>query len=455
MNKLFNKYEKTTYTTWVVSTEKIKESEYGNQTLALLDTLAYLDPDQIELDFLNQMDIPLEHKTIDNFQYSSQPLDQRKGEKITNKILECGILLLHEYSLISLYLEVVKIHRLIQKVTKLRLEEGEQSDFVLCCLSNWAKTIDLNGSIGLQWKNKIRHLRSIWGNIAITKNPLFLREFKAIAKTIYKQYLLSSEIANGFEFVKELHDTTLVPYLHEEDMDNLNIARQLSAAYELRGDIETALGMAHKVLPAFKKLYGESHPKTVDVLLHIANILFSQKKTLEVLKILADVDTCDLTVTYRAEVASVRGKAYLAMGDVPTAEGYLSASLNEFEKCLKDDCITTYAEIVKLLATCLEYKSNGYERAYQLLQRSVVRLEEFKRLSLNVTPATFLWDLSKLKLATADNRRLAGSHDEFFKIVDEVIQIMNEHFGTNTLVALKARFQKATCLAYELKQYSE
>jgi len=83
MGKLFNKYELTTYTTWIVSTQNIKEKEYGIHALALLDTLAYLNPDQIEFEFFKQVEIPLEHRTIENFDYSSQPLDQRKGEKIS------------------------------------------------------------------------------------------------------------------------------------------------------------------------------------------------------------------------------------------------------------------------------------------------------------------------------------------------------------------------------------
>jgi len=456
MSKFFNKYERTTYTTWIVSTKKIKGSEYGNQALALLDTLAYLDPDQIGVEFLKQMEIPLKHKTADNFECSSeQPIDQREREKFSKEILECGIVLLREYSLITVCSEVVKIHRLIQKVTRLRLEEEGHSDFVLCCLSNWVKTIDVYSSIDLQWKNNVRHLRSIWDNIAITKNPLLLRESELIVLIIYQQYLLSSEIQSLFEFTKELHDTTFVPYLLEEDMGTLHIALHLSMAYKIRGDSGTALAIAYKVLPAFKKLYGESHPRTVEVLLNIADILFSEKKTDEVLKILADVDTCDLTVTYCAKVASLRGKVYLAKGDLQTAEGYFSASLNDFDEFLNGDCIPVYAENVELLATCLEHKFNGYESAYQLLQRCVVRLEEFMRLSFNVPPRTFLWYLSNLKLAIAGNRRHVGSHDEFFKIVHEVIEMLNEHCGENSLIALKAKCQKANCIAYEFKRYSE
>jgi len=90
------------------------------------------------------------------------------------------------------------------------LEEQGQSDFVLCCVSNWAKSIELFSVTELKWRQNIPHMRSIWDHIALTKNPLFLQEFKYVAQTLYYLYTNSEELITHLEFVKELHDTTLV-----------------------------------------------------------------------------------------------------------------------------------------------------------------------------------------------------------------------------------------------------
>jgi len=455
MSKLFNKYELTTYTTWIVSTEKIKESEYGNQALALMDTLAYLDPDRIEFEFLKQMEIPFEHRKNENYEYSTKPLDQRRGEKLAEEILERGVLLLREYSLITLSSEILKIHRLIQKVTRLRLQEEGQSEFVLCCLCNWAKLISSLSKNGIKLKPYVGHLRSIWDNIAITKNHSFIKEFKPIPIAIRLHYFNSYEMLTEFEFVKELHDTTFVPYLHKEDKDAINIFIQLSKAYELRGDLESALETANKVLPKIRKVYGPSHPDTLFVVEMISDILLAQKKFDKALEIYSHVNFKELNETDRVRIAKSHGEIYLKLGDLVKAEICLHHCLNYFDKHLQEGYIQEYIETAQVVAGCLEFQPNGFEKAYQLLQSSDVRIDELKRTNAVLVKNVDFFMLSDLKVSIAENRRRVQNTDEFFQILDQLIESANEYYGPNSLLAVKAKSRKAHCLANEMKRYSE
>lgn len=50
LSKLFNKYDKTTLTTWSITTDTITNNfKYGRHAIALLDNLSYLNPDAIEI----------------------------------------------------------------------------------------------------------------------------------------------------------------------------------------------------------------------------------------------------------------------------------------------------------------------------------------------------------------------------------------------------------------------
>jgi len=244
--------------------------------------------------------------------------------------------------------------------------------------------------------------------------------------------------------------------LDEENVETLEIAFQLLKAYWRVGETEIALAMAYKALPVFKKVYGGSHSDTVDLVKFIADTLFEQKKFVEAVEIISELNVDELEPSDRAKITTVCGKVCLILGLFPKAQAYLSESLNYLEGCFEEICIPEYTNTAQLLAECLEYDSNGYERAYQSLQSSVNWLEKVICKSRLLVPTNAYFPfVSHLKFAIANNRRRVGNYDEFFKIVDQLIESANEFDGTNSRTALKAECRKALCLAHELKLYAE
>jgi hypothetical protein len=97
-----NCYTKTTYITWEVTLEKIKQNKYGQQAIEILETIAYFAPDNIPIEIFLEL------------------LICDKREKL-GSILELPA----KYSMFNLEPGVISIHRLVQQVIRLRLEEQQ------------------------------------------------------------------------------------------------------------------------------------------------------------------------------------------------------------------------------------------------------------------------------------------------------------------------------------------
>jgi hypothetical protein len=96
-----NCYTKTTFITWEVTLEKIKQNKYGQQALEVLETIAYFAPDNIPISIF---------------------LELVKGD--TEK-LGSMLQLAAQYSMLNLEQGVINIHRLVQQVLRLRLQEQQ------------------------------------------------------------------------------------------------------------------------------------------------------------------------------------------------------------------------------------------------------------------------------------------------------------------------------------------
>ncbi|WP_395462628.1 tetratricopeptide repeat protein [Wolbachia endosymbiont of Cantharis cryptica] len=96
-----NSYTKTTFITWRITINKIKDNlEYGQQAKEILDTIAYIAPDNI-------------------------PVEMFLGLESNKEKLGDAIQLLKQYSMINSGEEQssVNIHRLVQQVTRIELEK--------------------------------------------------------------------------------------------------------------------------------------------------------------------------------------------------------------------------------------------------------------------------------------------------------------------------------------------
>lgn len=127
-----DRYTKTVLTTWNVTMTYICK-EYGFEALSILEIMAYLAPDNICI------------KEI----FSKLITDDKA--KLWN-----AVELLNRYSMIKLREGVVNIHSLVQKVTRLKLQENRQEEEVL------RKALELINSGGLA-QGSMSHIAFVWG----------------------------------------------------------------------------------------------------------------------------------------------------------------------------------------------------------------------------------------------------------------------------------------------------
>ncbi|WP_341818966.1 ankyrin repeat domain-containing protein [Wolbachia endosymbiont (group B) of Phasia obesa] len=131
-----NNYTKTTFTAWEVTMDKVRSDEqYGPLASEILDVLAYFAPDKIAREiFLNSVS------------------DYKK------KHLKLAIRLLVRYSMVGgeQNQSVLNVHRLVQEVTRLKLQEKGREEEVL------RKALNLVNIGDVAKDNKI-HVAFIWG----------------------------------------------------------------------------------------------------------------------------------------------------------------------------------------------------------------------------------------------------------------------------------------------------
>ncbi len=162
-----NSYTKTTFITWRITIDKIKDNpEYGQQAKEILDIIAYIAPDNI-------------------------PAKMFLGVERNEEKLGDAIQLLKQYSMINPGEEQssVNIHRLVQQVTRIELEKQGKDKVV-------KKTFELleesfpYGSDKLEDYAKKRqllpHLEAFLSHVDnwLTKNP-------SEKQTIEKDYLVN------------------------------------------------------------------------------------------------------------------------------------------------------------------------------------------------------------------------------------------------------------------------
>ncbi len=125
-------YTKTIFTTWDVTIEAIKRKEFGIEALNILEIMVYLALDDICI----KETFP---KSITD--------DKRK--------LWNAVKLLDRYSMINLKKKIVNIHRLVQKVIRLKLQEKGQEEETL---RKALELINSNNAV----KEDVSHIVSVW-----------------------------------------------------------------------------------------------------------------------------------------------------------------------------------------------------------------------------------------------------------------------------------------------------
>lgn len=253
-----NNYTKTTFITWRITIDKIKDNtEYGQQAKEILDIIAYIASDNI-------------------------PAKMFLGVERNEEKLGDAIQLLKQYSMISSGEEQssVNIHRLVQQVTRIELEKQDKEKVV-------EKTFELlresfpYGSDKLEDCAKKRqllpHLEAFLSHI-----DNWLKENPLKKQTIEKDYLvdLLMWMDNGHSDLgnprgqKELLERALPILKKHYGSDHFTVARalvSLGTAYRALGNPQKAKELLEQALPTFKEYYCSDHFKVARVLVSLGN----------------------------------------------------------------------------------------------------------------------------------------------------------------------------------------
>ncbi|QMV45638.1 hypothetical protein HC358_00465 [Wolbachia pipientis] len=159
-----NDYTKTTFTAWEVTMDKVRSDEqYGPLASEILDVLAYFAPDKIAREiFLNSVS------------------DYKK------KQLKLAIRLLVRYSMVGgeQNQSVLNVHRLVQEVTRLKLQEKGRREKVL------RKALELVNSGDLV-QDSMSHVTSVWGYAS--KHSGLIDDFYFNSVYVYEEIFFTNE----------------------------------------------------------------------------------------------------------------------------------------------------------------------------------------------------------------------------------------------------------------------
>ncbi|WP_353282160.1 tetratricopeptide repeat protein [Wolbachia endosymbiont (group A) of Aleiodes leptofemur] len=253
-----NSYTKTTFITWRITIDKIKDNpEYGQQAKEILDIIAYIAPDNI-------------------------PAKMFLGVERNEEKLGDAIQLLKQYSMINSGEEqnLVNIHRLVQQVIRIELEKQGKNKVV-------KKTFELlkesfpDDSDKLEDYAKKRqllpHLEAFLSHIDnwLAKNP-------SEKQTIEKDYLVYLLIwmNDGYHDLgnprrqKELLEQALSIFKKYYGPYNFQVAialANLGIAYGDLGNHRRQKELLKQALPILEKHYGSDHFQVAIILTNLSN----------------------------------------------------------------------------------------------------------------------------------------------------------------------------------------
>jgi tetratricopeptide (TPR) repeat protein len=254
-----NCYTQTTFIIWEVTLEKIKQNEYGQQALEVLETIAFFAPDNIPIEIF---------------------LDLVKGD--TEK-LGSMLQLPAQYSMFNLEHGVINIHRLVQQVLRLKLQNEKKTlrkslEFIIKPIKE-----------GTAYSSKcLTHAITVWNYASKHDDRILAKRLIEVSSQII--YKLNNEIRyqDAYEFAKqalELQERVL----GAEYPDILTTRHWMAFVSDKQGKYEEALGIYGGVLSIRERVLGAEHPSTLTTRHNMAYALDSQGKYEEALGIYGEV----------------------------------------------------------------------------------------------------------------------------------------------------------------------
>lgn len=395
-------YPNSVAATFLLSFDKVKETEYGSHAAKLLHLLVFLNPDNILIDFLRA---------------GSHGMSGELREIIDDELVFYEALsLLQRFSLVgkSQSKDSVFIHRIVQAIMRDELSDSKVRLYLtevigicnaafpetwvtketreLCRVfqsqvvepafeaaeipSRSAAITLLRISTFLLNDGKLKdaerlNMRS-WDIVAElfgTEHPDTLTAMGSLASTYQAQGKLQ-EAADLDERVLEATRRTL----GEEHLDTLSTMSSLASTYRGQGKLQEAMYLDEKVLEAARRLLGEDHPDTLTSLNNLASTYREQGKLQEA----ADLEESVLEATRRVlgeedpdTLTSMMNLAvtYGNQGKLQEAAGLLESALEAKMRMLGEENPATLTAMSNLAS--VYWEQGKLQETAGLLQRAL------------------------------------------------------------------------------------
>ena len=330
-----NTYTKTVFTTWNITLNSIKQKEAGNNAIEILNILSYACPENIPTEILLYL-----------------VNDKEK--------LGAAIELLKQYSLINTEKTMLNIHRLLQYVIRLQLQEQNKEENILIVALKSFEENKIN-------PKTLDHALSIWRYSY--KYDEIVNRFSPLASSINVEFINCGRYEDAYTFGNELSQllTTISPFHPGLLSANNNIASSLLKL----GKYEKALNIFQNTLKIQETFFGAGDELGISYKKNVALTLYNQGKYTEALKWYEDILNQELGMSDENDVTVLLTKRDIAailiqQGLYNKSEQMLLEVYNMQEKFLgKDhpDTLITQNSIAAVLV-----KLSKYDEALPILR---------------------------------------------------------------------------------------
>lgn len=250
-------YERTTYTTWAIALDTIvKDESDGKSAIKILNMIAYFDAYK-----------------IDRCCFENLFCDDENNEIGNEERLDSAMDLLTKYCILDSHRDhfnarYFSIHRLIQEVIKLKLNERGKEESTL------RNAFELLSKSTLHFESEtIRHAISVFK--FASSFPHLIQEFSSpprvetmsLIACCYSKMENHTDALQMYRNVFEFQQNNL----GESHSDTLDTKNKIAGQYERLGQASVAIRLLEEVYATQRDNLGESHPFTLAAKRTIAN----------------------------------------------------------------------------------------------------------------------------------------------------------------------------------------
>ncbi|OXA59202.1 Nephrocystin-3 [Folsomia candida] len=262
-------YENTTLIALNVTIEKMRKDHgrCGNIAYYLLELVSLLNPDGITV------------KHLENLLLQILPVDLYQAIKQDNEMTPV-VQLLVIYSLVKVNNFVVTIHRMVQKVTRVRTQEEENGVPPVQLNTRETKILNdllihVNPKVNKNTKSEMIHILSIMYHTG--KYVYLVRTYSTIPNKVYNQLVILSMFREGYEFAVKFF-TLLQNTMGEHSFDTLAMQHTIARSLEHVGEWDKSSQTYEQVYHKMVKYLGKRHEETLVAGSNFSFLLWSLDK---------------------------------------------------------------------------------------------------------------------------------------------------------------------------------